>query len=96
MSAITPWEIAKKISLGKLALSLPLADWLAAATHSEGLTILPLSVDISIDSNSLPGQFHRDPADQIIVATARKHNLELITADSRILAYPHVRTLKAA
>jgi len=45
------------------------------------------------ESNHLPGEFHRDPADQIIVATARVQRLTLITADPRILAYPHVRCL---
>ncbi len=95
ISAITPWEIAKKVSLGKLCLSLPLADWLTAAANPKGIRIVPLSIDISIEANTLPGEFHKDPADQIIVASARKHNLQLITADNRILAYPHVKTLDA-
>ena len=95
VSAITPWEIAKKVSLGKLGLSLPLADWLGAVTGNRGLRIVPLSVDISIDANTLPGEFHKDPADQIIVASARKYSLQLITADRRILAYPHVHTINA-
>jgi PIN domain nuclease of toxin-antitoxin system len=46
-----------------------------------------------MESAQLPGDFHRDPADQIIVATAREHNATLITGDQRILDYPHVRTL---
>lgn len=40
-----------------------------------------------------PGNFHQDPANCIIVATARHHNLTLLTSDEKILAYPHVRTL---
>lgn len=46
-------------------------------------------------SNYLPGDFHRDPADRIIVATARLHDIVLITKDRRMLAYPHVKTLWA-
>ena len=41
----------------------------------------------------LPGEFHRDPADQLIVATARIHDCPLVTSDSRILNYPHVETV---
>jgi PIN domain nuclease of toxin-antitoxin system len=44
-----------------------------------------------VESTQLPGGFHRDPADQIIVATARIYDLPLLTADGRILGYPHIR-----
>jgi len=46
--------------------------------------------DIAADACNLSGSFHSDPADQIIVATARHHGSELITMDQRILSYPHV------
>jgi PIN domain nuclease of toxin-antitoxin system len=46
----------------------------------------------ALESSYLPGTFHRDPADQIIVATARVHNLILLTSDRKILDYPHVKT----
>ena len=95
LSAISPWEVVKKESIGKLVLTTPIRSWLAKATDETFISILPLSTDISWDANHLPGDFHRDPADQIIVATARVHNLTLITRDSRILAYPHVKTIKA-
>jgi PIN domain nuclease of toxin-antitoxin system len=47
-----------------------------------------------VESTQLPGTFHRDPADQIIVATARIYNDPLLTADAKILSYPHVQLLK--
>jgi len=93
LSAISPWEVAKKVSIGKLDLSLPLRPWLVRATKQEGLTVLPLSTEVCLEANSLPGTFHRDPADQIIVATARLYKATLITSDKRILDYPHVASL---
>ena len=58
-----------------------------------GMQLLEFTPQIAIESTKLPGNFHRDPADQIIVATARVYDISLLTADSRILQYPHVRTL---
>jgi PIN domain nuclease of toxin-antitoxin system len=48
---------------------------------------------VALESTKLPGGFHNDPADQIIVASARVHNLTLITADRKIIDYGHVQTL---
>ena len=56
------------------------------------LEIIPLSVDIALESTILPGVFHKDPADQIIVASARQSNMTILTADRLILAYQHVKT----
>jgi PIN domain nuclease of toxin-antitoxin system len=93
LSAISVWEVAKKVSLGKLVLSIPVRDWLQHATRSPFIEIAPLSVGISLESTILPGVFHKDPADQIIVATARHHNLILLTSDEKIIDYPYVNTL---
>lgn len=49
--------------------------------------------EIAVKSTELPGEFHKDPADRIIVATARKLAAPLITVDDKIRAYPHVRTI---
>ena len=54
---------------------------------------LELSPEIAIDSTQLPPPFHKDPADQMIVATARIHNVPLVTCDHKIRAYPHVQLL---
>ncbi len=93
LSAISPWEVAKKHVLGKLDLSMPIGDWMREATCSRGIAIIPISPEISVESCHLPGNFHRDPADQIIVATARKHKLTLITKDELLRGYSHVKTL---
>ena len=65
------------------------------ATREDGIRVLPLTPEITMESAQLPGDFHRDPADQIIVATARHHGAALVTSDQRILDYPHVETLWA-
>lgn len=93
LSAISVWETSKKESIGKLRLSCPIRQWFASAIREPFVELLPLTVDVAHESNHLPGTFHRDPADQIIVASARIQGLTLITSDRRIRAYPHVRTL---
>ncbi len=52
-----------------------------------------LTPEIAIDAANLPGSFHPDPADRLIVATARAHGATLLTTDAKILAYSHVSTL---
>ena len=92
ISAISVWEVAKKVSIGKLTLSIPIRDWLVQATRKPFIEIIPLSVDIAIESTILPGTFHKDPADQIIVASARQCNMTLLTSDRHIISYQHVKT----
>jgi len=93
VAAITPWEIAMLASRGRLQLGRPVSDWLAAALNPDFVSLLPLLPPIAVDSCTLPGSFHADPADRMIVATARHHGLTLLTADAAIRAYPHLRTL---
>jgi len=93
VSAISCWEIAKLASLGRLELSLPLENWMDAALQYPGVTLLPLTAQIAIASTRLPGEFHNDPADQIIVATARTYACPLLTRDGKILKYPLVNTI---
>ena len=92
LAAISPWEVTKKASLGKLAFSIRTRDWIRRGTESSGIEIIPLLPEISYESNYLPPPFHRDAADQMIVATARVCELTLITCDQRMLDYQHVRT----
>ena len=93
VSIISCWEIAKKNQLGKLELDRPVHEWLDCALAYPGIRWLPLTPDIVVESTRLPGQFHRDPADELIVATARFHACPLLTADAKILGYPHVTLL---
>ncbi|HEU0054691.1 MAG TPA: type II toxin-antitoxin system VapC family toxin [Longimicrobium sp.] len=94
VSAISCWEIAKLVEYGRIHLSHPVQEWLDAALSYPGIELLPLSPTVAVAATTLPEGFHKDPADQIIVATARVLDCPLLTADEKILAYQHVRTLK--
>jgi PIN domain nuclease of toxin-antitoxin system len=94
VSAISCWEVAKLVERGRLELSLPVQQWLAEALSLPGVRLLELSPDIAVGSTQLPGEFHRDPADQIIVATARFYDILLLTLDAKILNYEHVQTVQ--
>ena len=75
-------------------LPLPVRDWIDAALAYPGVRLLDLTPHIAVESTQLPGDFHRDPADRIIVASARLHGCALLTADRKILDYTYVTTLK--
>lgn len=94
VSVISCWEVAKKVRTGKLDLDQDLETWIPTALRYRGVRLLDLSPEIVTEANSLPGEFHRDPADQMIVATARVLDVPILTADAKILAYPHVRKVE--
>ncbi len=87
VSAITPWEIAMLVSKGKLRLSRDVAEWINAALSLPGVRLEPLSPAISVASTRLPWEAHGDPADRILLATARHLDATMITADDEILGY---------
>ncbi|QUS61112.1 type II toxin-antitoxin system VapC family toxin [Synechocystis sp. PCC 7339] len=93
ISSISVWEIATKQSLNKLQLPLPIHEWFELAQQQPGTVIEPLSPSDAIDSVNLPGNFHKDPADRILVAIARRYEIPLITCDQKILSYSHVKTI---
>jgi PIN domain nuclease of toxin-antitoxin system len=90
---ISCWEIAKLVEYRRLDLHYPLKEWFDKGLNYPGIILLNLTPEISIESTQLPGLFHKDPADQIIVATARINNCPLVTSDGKILKYPHVKTI---
>lgn len=94
VSAISCWEVAKLVEYHGLTLPCLVAEWVDQALAYPGVQLLPLTPRIAVESTQLPGFFHRDPADQIIVATARVYGCPLLTADDKILRYPHVQLLK--
>jgi PIN domain nuclease of toxin-antitoxin system len=93
VSVISCWEVAKLVERKRLELRCPVAEWIEQALAYPGVRLLYLTPRIAVESTQLPGTFHRDPADQIIVATSRIRGCPLLTSDGRILAYPHVKTL---
>ncbi|PDV99960.1 type II toxin-antitoxin system VapC family toxin [Candidatus Chloroploca asiatica] len=92
ISAISCWEVAKLVEYGRLTLPMGIADWMQRALSYPGMRLLPLTPEIAIASTQLPPPFHRDPADQLIVATARTYDCPLVSLDGKIRTYPYVRT----
>jgi PIN domain nuclease of toxin-antitoxin system len=90
VSVISCWEIAKLVEYNRLSLPCSVDDWFSQALAYPGIQLVGLTPQIALESTRLPGNFHRDPADQIIVATARINQTPLLTADSRITNYQHV------
>ncbi|KAF3997179.1 type II toxin-antitoxin system VapC family toxin [Glaciimonas immobilis] len=93
VSTISTWEIAMLVQREKLLLSMDVDSWLATAAQIEGLRFIPVDVEVAIKSVTLPGDFHKDPADRMIVATARILAAPLVTKDEKIRAYAHVKTI---
>ncbi|MBV2168842.1 MAG: type II toxin-antitoxin system VapC family toxin [Bdellovibrio sp.] len=87
ISAISLWEISMLEAKGRITLAQPCLDWIQQSLESLRLEVLSISPEVAVESSRLPGGFHGDPADRIIVATARKENLILMTQDELILAY---------
>ena len=93
VSAISAWEITLLVEMRRLVLSMDVSSWLATVTEIEGVKFLPIDMEIASKSVVLPGEFHKDPADRMIVATARKLAVPVVTKDEKIQAYPHVKTI---
>jgi PIN domain nuclease of toxin-antitoxin system len=93
VSPISAAEIACAIERGRLKLDRHWKRWFRHFVEMNGWEIIPIDLDIIEEAFSLPGEFYADPADRIIVATARRHALVTVTADKKILDYPHVNVL---
>jgi PIN domain nuclease of toxin-antitoxin system len=92
VSAISALEIARLCVDGHLILSIGLGPWIEYSTEDLLLQHLPVTYSIAVEAYALPEPFHRDPADRLLVATARMHRCTLLTADERLLRYKHVET----
>jgi PIN domain nuclease of toxin-antitoxin system len=93
ISAISAWEIAVKVGIGKLVLPLPINDWYELAKSHSGIIVEPLNPHDAIASTQLPGNFHKDPADRILVAIARRYGIPILSRDAKILDYTHVQAI---
>ncbi len=93
LPAICVWELAKLVEKGRIAFSQPVEQWISQALTMPGLRVIPLSPAVAIESARLPGSFHSDPADQMIVATARLLGAAVVTADARVRAYRYVSSI---
>jgi PIN domain nuclease of toxin-antitoxin system len=93
VAGITLWEIAMLNDLGRIRLDLPLREWLTRAVAPPLVQLVNLSPAIAAEVAALPADFHRDPADRIIVASARVFGATLLTQDKRIVGSTLVRTV---
>lgn len=93
ISSISTWEIAMLVDKGRLELSVSVRDWVRKTEALPCVRFMPIDNTISLRSVSLPGDFHPDPADRIITATAMTMGLPLVTRDEKIRDYPHVTTI---
>lgn len=85
ISAITPWEIALLVSKKRIDLQRDPMGWMRDALALPGVHLVPLELEIAVESTRLPFEIHPDPADRILVATARHLGATLVTADGALL-----------
>ncbi len=87
IAAISAWEVGMLAMKGRIRLEKPVLSWIKDALALPGIELLPLTPEIAVESTQLPNDFHGDPADRLIIATARLHQLTLLTHDGKIIDY---------
>lgn len=90
VSTASTLEIARLAKDGTIKISGSLNSWVSETLDALSCGTLEISHQIATGAYSLPGDFHKDPADRLLVATARIYELTLVTMDERILRYSHV------
>jgi PIN domain nuclease of toxin-antitoxin system len=95
VSSISSLEVARLVYGNRLELGKTTQDWIQKSIQSLGAKSCFVDHSVAIESYLLPEPFHPDPADRLLVATARLHEMTLMTADERILAYHAVHTIDA-
>jgi PIN domain nuclease of toxin-antitoxin system len=95
VSAITPWEIGVLVSKKRIDLQRDVMVWVRDALALPGVAVAPLEPEIAVSSTRLPFEMHSDPADRILVATARHLGATLVTADKTLLAWAKKGSFKA-
>ena len=95
VATVSTLEIARLATARQITFQIPMSRWIEQSIAELAADTLLLTHEIAAEAYALPDPFHRDPADRILVATARHHRLVLVTADERILRYAHVKSLDA-
>lgn len=90
VSILSCWETAMLVARGRIAFGMDVVDWIELALARPKVTLLSLDPKTAVMSTRLPGEFHGDPADRIIVATALNHHAKLVTKDRRITEWGYV------
>jgi PIN domain nuclease of toxin-antitoxin system len=92
VSIISCWELAKLVERKRIGFSIPTLEWIKRSLNENSVRVAELTPEIAVESTLLQ-DFHKDPADQIIVATSRILRMPLATSDRRILDCPQVETV---
>ena len=87
LASISLWEIATKAEKKRLDFSMPVLEWIEKSIQLSRIRVLDMTPSIACDSAHLADGFHGDPADRLIVATARNYNLSLLTGDMKIIEW---------
>ena len=95
VSAISAWEIGILVAKNRIAFTIGLREWINRAMGAPGIQMEPVDTEIAMESTKLPGQLHGDPADRILLATAKKIGATFITHDKEILSYCKKQGLSA-
>ena len=93
VSSISIWEISMLVSRGRLALRVNLDDWIAQVEKVPAIEFIPIDNRIALLATQLPEPIHKDPADRMIIATAKEMAIPLVSADVKIRTYQHVETI---
>ena len=94
VSIISVWEVGMLDAKGKIDLPYSCQKWINKALNAPGISLAQLTPEIVIHSTHLPGSFHGDPADQMILATASNFQATLITKDKKMLNYAPKNKIK--
>lgn len=98
LSPISFWEASMLVQKGRLSLGMDVLEWIEAIVGQPNVRIEPVSPAIAVDAGRLPGEIHGDPADRLILATARSLACPVMTTDRKMLAYAgqgHVQAIDA-
>ena len=93
ISAISCWEVSMLVGKSRIGLSMDVEIWLDLALQRPKVRLLPITPQIAVLSTRLPGDFHGDPADRLIGATARAEGMTLVTRDEPMRKSPLLKTV---
>ena len=94
ISVISIWELAMLEQRGRVALPMNVRTWVEQALSKPGIAVAQLTPEIMIESVHLPGEMHGDPADRMLVATARVQGATLLSKDEQLIRYSRLRHVK--
>lgn len=90
VSIISCWEVAMLVAKQRIGFNIDVQEWIEQALKRPKVQLLPLDPNLVVTSTRLPGNFHKDPADRMIVASCLKYGVPLISKDQRIKSWRHI------